>query len=46
MKLELVNHLLEVEMTILYKEKTKIIDKFVMDTGAPILLSLLTLLMK
>ncbi|MED4455172.1 hypothetical protein [Metabacillus fastidiosus] len=28
------NHLLEVEMTILYKEKTKIIDKLVIDIGA------------
>lgn len=34
MKLELVNHLLEVEMTISYKGKTKIIDKLVIDTGA------------
>ena len=34
MKLELVNRLLEVEMTISYKGKTKIIDKLVIDTGA------------
>ena len=34
MKLELVNRLLEVEMTIFYKGKTKIIDKLVIDTGA------------
>ena len=34
MKLELVNRLLEVEMTISYKGKKKIIDKLVIDTGA------------
>lgn len=34
MKLELVNRLLEVEMTISYREKTKVIDKLVIDTGA------------
>lgn len=34
MRLELVNHLLEVEITICYKGKTKIIDKLVIDTGA------------
>ena len=34
MKLEVVNRLLEVEMTISYKGKTKIIDKLVIDTGA------------
>lgn len=34
MRLELVNHLLEAEMMILYKGKTKIIDKLVVDTGA------------
>jgi predicted aspartyl protease len=34
MKLKLVNHLLEVEMTISYKGKTKTIDRLVVDTGA------------
>ncbi|MBB6451722.1 putative aspartyl protease [Salirhabdus euzebyi] len=34
MKLEFVNHLLEVEMTISYKDKKKTIDKLVIDTGA------------
>ena len=34
MKLDLVNHLLEVEMTISYNGKKKIIDKLVIDTGA------------
>jgi len=34
MKLELVNRLLEVELTIFYKGKKKIIDKLVIDTGA------------
>lgn len=34
MKLELVNRLLEVKMTISFKGKTKIIDKLVIDTGA------------
>ncbi len=34
MKLELVNHLLEVEMVISYKGKTKIVDKLIIDTGA------------
>jgi predicted aspartyl protease len=34
MKLELVNHLLEVEMTISFKGKTKIINRLVVDTGA------------
>lgn len=34
MKLELVNRLLEVEMMISYKGKTKIIDRLVIDTGA------------
>ncbi|XJZ27533.1 hypothetical protein ACF5W4_01305 [Bacillota bacterium Lsc_1132] len=34
MKLELVNRLLEVEMTLSFKEKKKIIDKLVIDTGA------------
>ncbi|MCJ7842162.1 retroviral-like aspartic protease family protein [Lederbergia sp. NSJ-179] len=34
MKLEIVNRLLEVEMTISYKGKTKIIDKLIIDTGA------------
>ncbi|MFE8698135.1 retropepsin-like aspartic protease [Cytobacillus sp. FJAT-53684] len=34
MKLELVNRLLEVEMAISYKGKTKILDKLVIDTGA------------
>lgn len=34
MKLELVNRLLEVEMAISFKGKTKIIDKLVIDTGA------------
>ncbi|MCB5237702.1 MULTISPECIES: retropepsin-like aspartic protease [Niallia] len=34
MKLELVNCLLEVEMTISYKGKTKVIDKLIIDTGA------------
>jgi len=34
MKLELVNHLLEVEMLISYKGKTKLVDRLVVDTGA------------
>ncbi|CAM3183876.1 aspartyl protease family protein [Filibacter tadaridae] len=34
MKLKLINHLLEVEMVISYKGKTKIVDKLVIDTGA------------
>lgn len=34
MKLDFVNHLLEVEMTISYKGKKKTIDKLVIDTGA------------
>jgi hypothetical protein len=34
MKLKLVIRLLEVEMTITYKGKTKLIDKLVIDTGA------------
>jgi predicted aspartyl protease len=34
MKLKLVNRLLEVKMGISYKEKTKVIDKLVVDTGA------------
>ncbi|HHY71638.1 MAG TPA: clan AA aspartic protease [Bacillus bacterium] len=34
MKVEFVNHLLEVEMTISYKGKKKTIDKLVIDTGA------------
>lgn len=34
MKLELVNRLLEIEMTVSFKGKTKIIDKLVIDTGA------------
>ena len=34
MKLDLVNHLLEMEMTISYKGETKVIDKLVIDTGA------------
>lgn len=34
MKLKLVNNLLEAEMTIIYKGKTKIIDRIVVDTGA------------
>jgi hypothetical protein len=34
MKLELVNRLLELEMTISFKGKTKLIDKLVIDTGA------------
>ena len=34
MKLDFVNHLLEVEMTISYKEKKKTIDNLVIDTGA------------
>jgi len=34
MKLEFVNHLLEVEMTISYRGRVKTIDKLVIDTGA------------
>lgn len=34
MKLDFVNHLLEVEMTIFYKGIKKTIDKLVIDTGA------------
>ncbi|GGH81111.1 hypothetical protein JOD43_001024 [Pullulanibacillus pueri] len=34
MKLDFVNHLLEVEMMISYKGLTKTIDKLVIDTGA------------
>ncbi|BBN97625.1 aspartyl protease family protein [Sporolactobacillus terrae] len=34
MKLELVNHLLAVKMTISYKGKSKKMDKLVVDTGA------------
>jgi len=34
MKLNFVNHLLEVEMTISYRGKRKAIDKLVIDTGA------------
>lgn len=34
MKLEIVNRLLEVEMTISYNGKSKKIDKLVIDTGA------------
>ena len=34
MKLELVNQLLEVEMLISYRGKTKLVDKLIVDTGA------------
>lgn len=34
MKLEVVNRLLEVEMLISYKGRTKVLDKLVVDTGA------------
>ena len=34
MKLDFVNRLLEVEMTISYRGKMKTIDKLVIDTGA------------
>ena len=34
MKMELVNRLLEVEMMISYKGKSKLVDKLVVDTGA------------
>ncbi|VEF47521.1 Uncharacterised protein [Bacillus freudenreichii] len=38
MKLELVNRLLEAEMMISYKGKTKLLDKLVIDTGAALTL--------